>query len=197
MTVCFTCTNLQRHDRIGWRCYDDPTYIEVVLNFNEKAIETEANTGQQRWVVWKQCRGKSPATPELPRLWGFLCTLLHSAFFLFLTLPPSTCCWKSPPRHDGPTAMFHWYWAGNELCLVSSCTEERLLSSRSAIEPRSMEGCSAGCPTDLCLATVLFLSSAASSFGVMAWLLLWCALSPVRPLCREACAFPSCPINLI
>jgi hypothetical protein len=43
---------------------------------------------------------------------------------------------------------------------------------------------------DLCLDTILFRSSIDNSFDLMAWVLLWHALSGV-------CLSKSCPINII
>ena len=48
------------------------------------------------------------------------------------------------------------------------------------------------CPSPvLCLNTNLSRSSTDHSFDLMAWFLLWHALSTVRPLYRQVCAFPN------
>ena len=44
---------------------------------------------------------------------------------------------------------------------------------------------------DLCIYTVLSLSSADNSFNLIAWFLLWYALSAMRPLYRQMGAFPN------
>ena len=51
---------------------------------------------------------------------------------------------------------------------------------------------------DLCLDTILSRSSTDNSFDLMAWFLLWYALSTVGPyVCTGVCLSKSCPINWI